>query len=84
MSCATTVLRLIGGSFNVENLFLRPKVLNNETWAEGKPILEKFSAAQLLLEKAVYSAADKSKIAQMLEQFGLDKTDEGPFVILRP
>jgi endonuclease/exonuclease/phosphatase family metal-dependent hydrolase len=83
MSWATTVLRMIVGSFNVENLFRRPKVLNNETWAEGEPILEKFSAAQLLLEKAVYSAADKSKIAQMLGQFGLDKTDEGPFVILR-
>jgi hypothetical protein len=73
MSWATTVLRMIVGSFNVENLFRRPKVLNNETWAEGKPILEKFSAAQLLLEKAVYSAADKSKIAQMLDSSGSTK-----------
>jgi endonuclease/exonuclease/phosphatase family metal-dependent hydrolase len=77
------VLGVIVGSFNVENLFRRPKVLNNDTWAEGKPILEKFSAGQVLLEKAVYTAADKSKIVQMLIAFGLDKTDEGPFVILR-
>jgi hypothetical protein len=77
------VLGMIAGSFNVENLFRRPKVLNNDTWAEGKPILEKFSAAQLLLEKAVYTTADKTKIAKILIAFGLDKTDEGPFVILR-
>jgi endonuclease/exonuclease/phosphatase family metal-dependent hydrolase len=77
------VLGMLVGSFNVENLFRRPKVLNNDTWAEGKPILEKFSAAQLLLEKAVYTAADKSKITEILIEFGLDKTDEGPFVILR-
>jgi endonuclease/exonuclease/phosphatase family metal-dependent hydrolase len=74
---------MIVASFNVENMFRRPKALNTATWADGRPILEKFSAAQLLLEKAAYSVADKTAIVRMLVDFGLAKTDEGPFVILR-
>ena len=30
-------------SFNVENLFARPKALDVLTWAEGAPILEAYA-----------------------------------------
>lgn len=30
-------------SFNMENLFARPKTLNQMTWAEGRPILDAFA-----------------------------------------
>jgi len=29
-------------TFNLENLFARPKVFNLATWAEGEPILKAF------------------------------------------
>ena len=30
-------------TFNLENLFARPKVFNLATWAEGEPILRAFA-----------------------------------------
>lgn len=70
-------------SFNVENMFDRAKALNTETWAEGKPALEAHSQLNTLFNKPVYSAADKRKMLDLLEQQGLLKTDEGPLMLLR-
>jgi endonuclease/exonuclease/phosphatase family metal-dependent hydrolase len=70
-------------SYNVENLFQRAKALNQDTWATGRPILEKFGAFNALLQKARYSKADQNKIVQYLIEFGLEKSDEGEFVLLR-
>ena len=71
-------------SFNVENLFDRARALNQQTWAEGKPILTKHGRINALLNKPLYSAADKQKIKDLLLQFGLEKRDDGgEWVILR-
>jgi endonuclease/exonuclease/phosphatase family metal-dependent hydrolase len=70
-------------SYNVENLFERAKALNRDTWSEGRPVLEAFSALNTLLCKENYSNADKTKIVALLEQLGLSKSDAGPFVLLR-
>jgi hypothetical protein len=37
-------MAVIVASFNVENMFRRPIAFNLSTWAQGKPILEAFSA----------------------------------------
>jgi hypothetical protein len=37
-------------SFNVENLFDRPRAMNLDTWAEGKPILDAFAEFNQLIE----------------------------------
>ena len=58
-------------SFNVENMFRRAVVLNQEKWKDGKPILEAYAALTELLEQPIYSAADKQKILALLEKLGL-------------
>lgn len=62
-------------SFNVENMFRRAVVLNQErkkdgekNWKEAKPILDACAALTDLLEQATYSAADKNKILGLLEK----------------
>ncbi len=61
-------------SLNVENLFDRARALNQQTWARGKPMHGRINA---LLNKPLYSAADKQKIKDSLLEFGLEKRDDG-------
>jgi hypothetical protein len=48
-------------SFNVENMFSRPRALNPRTRAANRPVLEAFARLQGLLEQPSYSAADKRR-----------------------
>ena len=70
-------------SYNVENLFRRPVALQQETWAQGRPVLEAFGELQLLFEQPVYSAVDKQRILQLLGDLGLLKSDESKWAFLR-
>jgi endonuclease/exonuclease/phosphatase family metal-dependent hydrolase len=70
-------------SYNVENLFDRAKVMMLDDWQEGRTTLENFAAANKILGQQIYSAADKTALAQLLIDLGLEKSDESPFVILR-
>lgn len=70
-------------SYNVENLFDRAAAMNQETWSDGKVVLDRFAKLNALLGEVTYTAPRKAKIAQLLTDLGLDKKDETPFVILR-
>jgi len=70
-------------SFNVENLFDRARAMNLKTWADGAPVLENFSKLNQILGKTNYTAADKKQIVALMKKLGIDKKDEGKFVILR-
>ena len=70
-------------SFNVENLFARPRVFHRGDWAEGAPILTAYSRVASLLEKPTYTSATKKKIVAGLKDLGLAKSDETKFVVLR-
>jgi hypothetical protein len=70
-------------AFNLENLFDRAKAMNFEDWKEGKPILAKFAKLNALLGEFSYSAAAKREMIKLMIELGLEKSDEGPFVILR-
>jgi endonuclease/exonuclease/phosphatase family metal-dependent hydrolase len=70
-------------SFNVENMFRRPKALDQVNWNVGKPILEAYSKLQELLGEASYSTSAKQRIAALMTQLGLDRSDESDWVILR-
>lgn len=69
--------------YNVENLFDRAKAMNLDSWAEGKPILDKFGRLNALLGEIAYSDAAKREMASLMIELGLEKSDIGPFVILR-
>lgn len=64
-------------SFNVESLFERPVALNQETWEQGKPVLEAFAALNALLGKEVYTEQDKAAIVELLKKLQLGKDDGG-------
>ena len=49
-------------SYNVENLFERPKAMRLSSWEEGRPILEQHARINQLINQAQYSAADKLEI----------------------
>lgn len=70
-------------SFNVENLFSRARIMNLDTWADGKKVLTEYGRLNTLLQKPVYSPADKTKIVDSLKAVGLGASDESKFVILR-
>lgn len=70
-------------SYNVENLFDRAKAMNQSSWEQGKPILEAFAALNKLLGEVVYTVAMKKKMVELMSELGLQKSDTGPFVILR-
>ena len=55
-------------TFNCENLFSRPKVLNYADNEAGREPLNQLVKLDALLAKRAYSAADKRCIAQALEQ----------------
>ncbi len=70
-------------AFNVENLFDRAKAMNLETWSEGREVLEQFAELNRLLGQILYSEADKRRMAELVVKLGMEKSDTGPFVILR-
>ena len=71
-------------SFNLENLFDRAKVFNEDTIAEGKVVLDEFGQLNKIFAKANYSNVDKNKILTGLDQLGVLHDDNaGEFVRLR-
>jgi endonuclease/exonuclease/phosphatase family metal-dependent hydrolase len=64
-------------SFNVENLFSRPKVFDLSDWSAGKPVLKAYEKVNALLQKGSYSASDKRRIRDllvMLDIYTIDQT----------
>lgn len=70
-------------SYNVENLFSRAKAMNSASWAQGKPVLNAFAKLSSLLGEHVYSAAAKRQMIELMIQLGLEKANQGPWVVLR-
>ncbi|MFC1540206.1 endonuclease/exonuclease/phosphatase family protein [Gemmatimonadota bacterium] len=52
-------------SYNVENLFSRPKAFNTADWSVGQPALDAFHEVSALLLNTNYSAADKQRIRDL-------------------
>jgi endonuclease/exonuclease/phosphatase family metal-dependent hydrolase len=71
-------------SYNVENLFQRARAMNQESWAEGKEALKMHADFNRILGKPRYTAADKTKIIELMKALGIEKKDDGgEWVILR-
>jgi endonuclease/exonuclease/phosphatase family metal-dependent hydrolase len=63
-------------SFNVENMFRRAVVLNQDKWKDGKAILDAYTAMTVILQQPTYGAADKRRILQLLETLELLSYEE--------
>lgn len=69
-------------AYNVENLFDRARVFNDDTGAH-QDVLDAHAEINSLFENPVYTEADKARILELLEQLGMLNDNEGKFVILR-
>jgi endonuclease/exonuclease/phosphatase family metal-dependent hydrolase len=64
-------------SFNVENLFARPRALNQTTWPEGQPILDAYAEFNKLIQLANYSPADKARMIALLLELDVYRRANG-------
>jgi hypothetical protein len=62
---------MIIATFNVENLFERPRAMNLSTWREGQPAIDAAGELNALFNRTVYSATDKRKMLRLMGKFGL-------------
>ncbi|MBX9963914.1 MAG: endonuclease/exonuclease/phosphatase family protein [Burkholderiales bacterium] len=53
-------------SFNVENLFARPKAFRSTDLTVGKPVLDAYRSVNQIFKKSTYTDADKAKIVELL------------------
>lgn len=70
-------------AFNVENLFDRARAFNTGDEAATQAILDAAAELNGLFERPVYDDDDKLRIGELLVELGLDRSDRGPFVLLR-
>lgn len=70
-------------SFNVENLFNRPRAMNLPSWQEGEKVLESHARVNELFTRAQYTKPVKAEILGLLGKLGLRYRDEADFAILR-
>jgi endonuclease/exonuclease/phosphatase family metal-dependent hydrolase len=51
--------------------------MNQQTWAQGKDVLQWFADLNTVLEKDVYTEEDKAAIVELLKKLGLGRKDDG-------
>lgn len=69
-------------AFNVENLFDRAKVFNDDNGAH-QDVLDAHAELNTLFEKDIYSDADKARMLVLLDGLGMLNDNDGPYVRLR-
>lgn len=67
-------------SFNVENLFARPKAFNLLTWEAGRPIVAAFAEFNTLIALGDHTAADKARMIELLLQLEVYRRDDNGIV----
>jgi endonuclease/exonuclease/phosphatase family metal-dependent hydrolase len=72
-------------TYNVENLFDRPKAMSLNTWAEGRPILEDLNRLNELIEEPVYTQDIKDELIEIMGRHEglLDRYRQSEFIRLR-
>jgi len=58
-------------SFNVENLFARPKAFNTSDWSIGRSVLNAYKKVNTLFSNPIYSVADKQQILDLLVELDI-------------
>jgi endonuclease/exonuclease/phosphatase family metal-dependent hydrolase len=72
-------------TFNAENLFRRLKVLNKDSWAENRPVLDEVKLLSDLIAKDPYSEEDKAEMVRLLEKYDFDNPNNKsrPFSVVQ-
>jgi len=71
-------------TFNIENLFERPRAMNLATWDAGQPAIDAAAQLNKLFNQATYSPPDKQRMLDLLAANGLLATrPSGTFLELR-
>ena len=71
-------------TYNVENLFDRPKAMNLATWQQGKNVLEDFKELNKLIQQPVYDAATKTALLQLMGKHpNLMQNGKSDYILLR-
>jgi len=70
-------------SFNVENMFARPKVMGREPGTPAAPILAAHARVNSLISRDDYDAATKTELLAQLKILGLLRTDTSTYAQLR-
>jgi hypothetical protein len=70
-------------SFNVENLFARPKVFGSSDWSVGEPVLNAYEEVSTLMQKDSYTANDKTRIRDLLVALDIYTINEATGAIRR-
>lgn len=63
-------------SFNVENLFARPKAFGTSTWSAAEPVLKAYQEVNALINSANYTAEDKNRIRDLLVKLDIYTRNE--------
>jgi endonuclease/exonuclease/phosphatase family metal-dependent hydrolase len=78
---AISMIRI--ASYNVENLFSRPKVFDLSDWDVSEPVLKAYEKLSALLQKPRYSAKDKLRIRDLLLELDIYTVDKKTKAIRR-
>ena len=78
---SSTSLRI--ASFNVENLFSRPRAMGSAPDDDGRDILEAHAQLGELIAQDTYTDDDKKLILDLLVALDLDRSDTATYAVLR-
>lgn len=70
-------------AFNVENLFDRAKVFNEEDNNKTRSVIEAVAELNLLFEADVYSDTNKQRMLELVDELEFNRYDEGPLALIR-
>ncbi|MDZ7290752.1 MAG: endonuclease/exonuclease/phosphatase family protein [candidate division KSB1 bacterium] len=62
-------------TFNTKNLFSRARVMNLNSWSQGRPVLNDIAALNSLLAESHYTAPVKKRIKKILEKYEFNVPD---------
>lgn len=69
-------------AFNVENLFGRANIFNNESADNSTDVLKNVAELNGLFEKPIYSGNDKARMLELFELLEFNGFYEGPFALI--
>jgi endonuclease/exonuclease/phosphatase family metal-dependent hydrolase len=70
-------------TFNVENMFKRPAIMNLDKWEDGKSVLEDYHNLSNLIQKERYSDSDKKEMIIIMNRHkGLVRNRKSKYLIL--